>query len=239
MTEVEIAVEGAAGARVALEAGADRLELCMALHSVGGLTPTVGLAGEVVAVGLPTFALIRNRPGGFIYSAADLAVMEADIKALDQAGVAGFVIGAATPDGGLDLPALDRLIRAAPGKEFVLHRVFDILTDREKALEQLAGRVTRVLTSGGRPTAPEGAAEIYRLQEKAPGIELMAGGGIKPSTVEALKGVRSVHGSAAAELRQYGPTGPGGRGEAVMDTDPQQVKALVQAVKAWNNSPCG
>ena len=43
MTTIEIAVQDAAGARIARQEGADRVELCVALGATGGLTPSVGL----------------------------------------------------------------------------------------------------------------------------------------------------------------------------------------------------
>ena len=48
MVAVEIAVEDMLGARIARDAGADRLELCANLAS-GGLTPTQALVEAVVA----------------------------------------------------------------------------------------------------------------------------------------------------------------------------------------------
>jgi copper homeostasis protein len=45
---LEIAVQDAAGARAAIAAGADRLELCQAL-GVGGLTPSIALVETAVA----------------------------------------------------------------------------------------------------------------------------------------------------------------------------------------------
>ncbi len=48
---LEIAVQDVAGARAAIAAGADRLELCQAL-GVGGLTPSIALIeGAAAAVG--------------------------------------------------------------------------------------------------------------------------------------------------------------------------------------------
>ena len=46
---LEIAVQDAAGARAAFAGGADRIELCQALASTGGLTPT----GYKIEVGSP------------------------------------------------------------------------------------------------------------------------------------------------------------------------------------------
>jgi len=54
-----------------------------------------------------------------------------------------------------------------------------------------------VLTSGGAPTAPEGAEQIRRLVAQANGrIGIMPGGGINPNNVARLvqeTGVREVH----------------------------------------------
>ena len=69
---VEIAVQDAAGVRVALEAGAARVELCQAL-GIGGLTPSAGLIASAVelaaAASAPSFVhvLVRPRGGGFVY----------------------------------------------------------------------------------------------------------------------------------------------------------------------------
>src|SRR3954453_21068727 len=103
---VEIAVQDLTGVHVALEEGADRIELCTALE-VGGLTPSIGLvgaAGEAAgSAGVERFVhgLIRPRAGGFVYDESDLAVMERDIRACVAAGADGVVVGAVTRHGTL------------------------------------------------------------------------------------------------------------------------------------------
>src|SRR3954453_15653009 len=105
MTLLEIAVQDVAGAQVAVRGGADRLELCAALPETGGLTPSIGLLALVIEslagrVGGPV--LVRPRPGGFVYSADELAVQVADVRAVVAAGAAGVVVGALTPAGEVD-----------------------------------------------------------------------------------------------------------------------------------------
>ena len=80
----------------------------------------------------------------------------------------------------------------------LFHRAFDFTADQFAALETLAGmRVTRILTSGGQPSAVAGAARLAELAAHAAGrIELMAGGGINAGNVAeviATSGVRQVH----------------------------------------------
>jgi copper homeostasis protein len=115
---LEIAVESVADAVAAHTAGADRLELCAALD-VGGLTPSIGMLAEVVrAAKIPVLAMIRPRPGGFVHSPAELAVMRADISAALAAGASGVVFGALRPDATLDIDACRVMVqqtRAASG----------------------------------------------------------------------------------------------------------------------------
>lgn len=48
LVALEIAVQDAVGARIAFDAGADRVELCQALSSTGGLTPSAGTIEAVL-----------------------------------------------------------------------------------------------------------------------------------------------------------------------------------------------
>lgn len=230
---VEIAVENPAGARAAKEGGAQRLELAQALHTTGGITPSWAVTKAVCEVGLPVHVLIRCRPGGFVYSREEVELMAQDIAKLAELPVAGFVIGAATADGHLDLEAIDAMVAAAPGKDFTVHRVIDTLADPLPEVEKLQGRVKRVLSSGGAKAASEGKAALRRYVELD--LEVMAGGGVRPHNLGALRdlGLDAVHSSCAARLRSYGSAGPGGGEDAIMDTDVAQVKEIVEAVSSW------
>ena len=70
MTTIEIAVQDAAGARIARQEGADRVELCVALGATGGLTPSVGLVRacatgvDAVHLSAKTTVLSEGGPGG-------------------------------------------------------------------------------------------------------------------------------------------------------------------------------
>src|SRR5438270_13931833 len=90
---VEIGVCSVEDAVTAEAAGAARLELNAAL-SLGGITPSLGVLGEVRAsVRLPVTVMIRPRPGGFCYSAREYASMRRDIDLVLENGADGIVLG--------------------------------------------------------------------------------------------------------------------------------------------------
>lgn len=203
MILLEVAVDDAAGLAAAVQGGAGRIELCSALE-VGGLTPSAGLMALAARCGVPVYAMIRPRPGGFRYGADELAVMEADIGAARAAGLAGVVFGALTGGGALDVPAMRRLCAAAAGMGVTLHRAFDLTEDWRAALEAAIGLgVERILTSGHAGSAPAGAARLAEVMAAAAGrITVMPGAGISAETLGALAGLplREVHASCGAPI---------------------------------------
>lgn len=235
MTAVEIAVQSAEGARIARDAGADRVELCSALGLTGGLTPGAGLLRAVVDVGLPVHVLVRPRPGGYVHEREEVDVLVAEVRAAVAAGAAGVVVGVLTAGGEVDDRTLVRLVEAADGREVTFHRAFDVVPDRAAALTRLGSLgVTRVLTSGGAERAVDAAAELGRLA-RAGGPQVMAGGGLRPEHLGALvaAGVPAVHLSARGSRPDPGRPGPGGGAPAPLElTDPGTVQAAVAAVRA-------
>jgi len=175
-----------------------RIELCANL-SDGGTTPSAGLmAMATERTRIQVVALIRPRGGGFVYTDDELAVMEHDIELGLSVGVLGFAVGALTTDGEIDAARTSAFVRAANGAPVTFHRAFDFAANLSEALEHLIDiGVTRVLTSGGAPTAQEGADSIARLVDQARGrIIVMAGGGIRENNVReiiARTGVSEVH----------------------------------------------
>ncbi|MGQ4489079.1 copper homeostasis protein CutC [Streptomyces sp. 372A] len=218
---LEIAVTSPAGARAARENGADRVELCTALE-LGGLTPSAGLVEAVAAEGLPAQVLVRCRPGDFVHDAEEVALMAAEVRSVIASGAAGVVIGALTADGALDTDAVARLADAARASgrpvEVTLHRAVDQAADPVATAALLPSLgLTRVLTSGGAPVAAEGLATIAAMAAAAPGVEVMAGGGVRLADIPALaaSGAASVHLSAKVRApRRLGatwvPLGAGG-----------------------------
>lgn len=197
---LEVCIASLDDALAAQAGGADRLELNSGLD-LGGLTPSLGLLLEVLeAVSLPVVAMLRPRPGGFAYSAAELRVMERDAELLLEHGAAGLTVGILLPDGCVDVRRCRQLIARCGPAEIVFHRAFDFTPDPSTALEQLIDLgIRRVMTSGQEQSALQGAGLIARLVEQAAGrIEILPAGGIRRHTVHELvtrTGCTQVHAS--------------------------------------------
>ena len=206
---LEICVDSVASAAAAAEAGASRLELCSNLYE-GGITPSVGLLKRVLKrVGIPVHAMIRPRGGDFLYSQDERDVMESEIKALCKAGAHGVVLGVLTPDGHVDEPLLASLVERAAPAPVTFHRAIDVSVDPVGAIDACVRcGVARVLTSGGQPTAMQGAAMVRRLVATAAtegyAIVVAAGGGVTEANAAALlqqTGAPELHGSARDAVR--------------------------------------
>jgi copper homeostasis protein len=231
---LEVCVDTAAGLAAAVEGGADRVELCAAL-GLGGLTPSAGLIDEAARCGAPVMVMIRPRAGDFVWSEAELRMMEAEIAATRAAGLAGVVLGASLPDGRLDVPSLRRLVAAAEGLDLTLHRCIDLVPDMAKALEEaIALGFKRSLTSGGEKTAEAGAGRIAGLVNQAAGrISIMPGSGVTPANAGMLMGlgISELHASCSVTVQASGRVVEMGFGPAqVRQTSADQVRALKRAL---------
>ena len=185
--KLEVCVDDADGLYAAIEGGADRIELCAAL-SVGGLTPNPGLMALAGPPPVPVYAMIRPRPGDFVFSAADLDVMRRDIDAARAVGLAGVVLGASLADGRLDTAMLTKLTGHAAGLGMTLHRAFDLVPDFAEAMEVAVELgFERILTSGGARSAPQAIDRLAEIVELAKGrLSIMPGSGVTLDTVDAL-----------------------------------------------------
>jgi copper homeostasis protein len=195
---IEAATETLEDVLAAQRAGAGRIELCANL-GVGGTTPSDELVRATLEeTELPVFVMIRPRGGGFVYSDEEMEGMLRDIDRARSAGIAGIVTGVLTPDNLIDTDRTRRLVSAAGALPVTFHRAFDSTHSLPDSLEQLIQLgITRVLTSGGAPTALEGAPAISALVAQARGrIAIIAGGGVREHNVReliALTGIREIH----------------------------------------------
>ncbi len=234
---LEVCVDSPAGLAAAVAGGADRVELCAAL-ALGGLTPAAGLVAQAAACGVPVVAMIRPRPGDFVWSEGDLQAMEADIAAMRAAGLSGGVLGASKPDGRLDDVALARLCAAAAGMERVLHRAFDLVPDPGEAVEIAVARgFDRILTSGGAVRALDGLDRLAQVVRLAAGrIGILPGSGLTPDNVATLLAVvpvAEVHASCAGEVATGAQAVAMGFAPARRrETDAGQVRAMKAALAA-------
>lgn len=207
---VEACVDSVESAVAAERGGAHRLELCDALFD-GGTTPSAGMIAACrEAVSIPVFVIVRPRGGGFVYGESELDVMRRDVVVARSLGIDGVVIGALGPDGTVAVDQVKTLVEAAGDRAVTFHRAFDFTPDRGVALETLiATGVTRVLTSGGAPTAREGIPELASLVRQAGDrAVIMAGGGVRDENVREIvnaTGVREVHVRLTRLTRGSGP----------------------------------
>lgn len=185
----------------AVQAGADRIELCEDLEA-GGITPSETLIRSALAAAgnVPVNVLIRPRGGNFVYSALEVEQMLASVRACKSAGANGVVIGALENDGSVDIGTVSKLVREAGSLDITFHRAFDESTDLKRALEDIIGLgVRRVLTSGGCPTAYLGRFVLRELVLQSAGrISIMPGCGVRASNIEELAsvtGAKEFHGS--------------------------------------------
>src|SRR5688572_22234732 len=161
---VEACVDSVESALAAERGGAGRIELCDALFD-GGTTPSAGMIAACrERVSIPIFVIIRPRGGGFVYSESELDVMQRDILAARGLGADGVVIGPLRANGTVHEGQTRSLVDVAGNTAVTFHRAFDFVPDLDAALETLIScGVGRVLSSGGAPTAREGAAKLASL----------------------------------------------------------------------------
>lgn len=174
---------------VAENVGAHRIELCANPHE-GGTTPSFGMMRMArKASSIQLFPIIRPRGGDFLYDKAEFLSMIEDIKIAKNEGCDGVVIGMLKKDGAIDIDACHDLIHHANGMEVTFHRAFDRVNDQQKALEDVIKLgCTRILTSGGHPTAVEGKDQLQQLVSLASNrIKIMVGSGIRSSNIKEIQ----------------------------------------------------
>jgi len=200
---LEICVDSPEGLAAAIAGGADRIELCSALE-LGGLTPTPGLIGQAAVAPIPVYAMIRPRPGNFVFGERDIDAMLREIDAVRAAGLAGVVLGANLADGSLARTTLERLLRQCHGLGATLHRAFDLVPDLDDAVEMAVELgFERILTSGRARTCMDGLDDLEQAFARSAGrITIMPGSGINIGNVgKLLERVpfREVHSSCSME----------------------------------------
>ena len=126
--------------------------------------------------------LMRPRPGDFLYTEDELALLCAQMPVLRTAGADGFVIGALTADGALDTAAMRRLISAAgPGAGLTLHRAIDVSRDPRATYRAAAALgLDTVLTSGAAAHCLQGEGVLRALldeRDRTGGPEVLIGAG--------------------------------------------------------------
>jgi copper homeostasis protein len=212
---IEISVESVEAAAAAERGGASRIEFCSNTR-VGGTTPSDELLRAVrERVRVPIFSMVRPRGGNFFYSEAEYEAMQRDIDAAKECGMDGVVLGLLKADGEVDVARSVQLVERARPLPVTFHRAFDECRDLHRSLEGvIATGATRLLTSGGRPTAPEALGvlgELVRIAEER--LIVLPGSGIhagnirevvrKTGACEYHAGLSSVVANATVDIRAF------------------------------------
>lgn len=182
-------------------AGAIRVELCDNPLE-GGTTASYGSIKKVrESIQIALHPIIRPRSMNYLYSDEEWEIICEDIRMCKSLGCDGIAIGMQRLSGELDTDRMKKAVELAYPMDVTCIRVFDAVPNPFEALEQLidAG-CNRILSSGQAATAPEGAALLKALVEKAGGrISIMPGAGIRPENLARLivdTGAEEYHSSA-------------------------------------------
>ena len=247
---IEICLDSVDSAENAQQGGATRVELCDNLME-GGTTPSQGMLAETCdRLDIDVMAMIRPRGGDFLYTEAEFAVMQRNVKMMHQHKVLGVVFGMLLPDGRIDRERTRRLIELARPFQVTFHRAFDMARDPYEALDDLLELgVDRILTSGQELTAMKGLGVIGELQRRAgdaaiimPAVQVSAENA--PHIIRTT-GVREIHiGSNAAHRVASGMTWKNPRSSMGDDVDlseyevtyisAEKVAAIANAVSSFS-----
>ena len=173
---------------LAQQSGAHRIELCDN-PAEGGTTPGYGMIKTArEKTPLLLYPIIRPRGGDFLYSDDEFEIMKRDVLLCKELGCDGVVIGLLQPDGSVDKKRTAVLVEAAYPLGVTFHRAFDRVANPFEALEDIiATGCERILTSGLKPTAAEGAEMLAQLVRQANDrIIIMPGSGIRAGNIVAL-----------------------------------------------------
>lgn len=191
----EACVETFEQAMLAEKKGADRIELCSEL-SVGGLTPAAELMKKTCSVlKIPVMVMIRPRAGNFHYSEEEISQMKQEIDLAKKTGAAGVVFGLLTSKNQIDIENTHILADYATPLPVTFHKAIDELenpADGVPVLKNIRG-ITRILTSGGKATADEGAEVIRKMREAAgENLTIVAAGKITDKNVNQIQQLTQV-----------------------------------------------
>jgi copper homeostasis protein len=195
---LEISVESVDAAMAAERGGANRIEFCSNARE-GGTTPSPDLLWAVrESVRIPIFSMNRPRGGNFIHSEDEFEVMRRDMDTAKELRMNGIVLGLLKTDGQVDIERTKQLVERAKPLPVTFHRAFDECVDLRRSLKDVIKTgATRLLTSGGKQTAPEALDLLSDLVRTAgERLIIMPGSGIHAGNIREVvrkTGTREYH----------------------------------------------
>ena len=143
----------------------------------------------------------------------------------------------------MDRQSLERLVRAAGGRNLTRHRAKDVSRDAEEAMADAASLgIDTILTSGQAADCWSGRACLGQLLETGAPLEIMAGGGVGAEVIRKLRALyplRTFHMSGKVTLpsamgfrREGVPMGLPGLDEfSIWQTSEDHVRAAAHALQ--------
>jgi copper homeostasis protein len=242
---LEICVDSVESAKAAQRGGAHQVELCADLLE-GGITPSAGMMQEVRSrITIALQVMIRPRAGDFCYTADEFEVMKRDIRAAKDLGADGLTLGLLLPDGTVDVERTAALVELAKPLPVTFHRAFDMTANLLASLENLIRcGIRRVLTSGGVPSAEQGASRLHEIVGRAAGrIAVMVCGGVRHHNVAHIlkaTGTREIHANLQSPVEspmifrndKLGLNGAPGRDSQRFVVNEEEVRSLFEAAQS-------
>lgn len=192
--KIEICTNSAESVKAAIQAGANRIELCAGMPE-GGITPSYGeicLVRELMPAGM--HVIIRPRGGDFLYNELECEVMLRDIEMARRVGVDGVVFGCLTSEGEVDVNMMRQLMQAAGEMSVTFHRAFDMCKEPFQALKIIEDLgCDRILTSGQQASAEEGIPLLKKLVSQSHRVIIMPGCGVNAGNILKIANETGAH----------------------------------------------
>lgn len=167
--------------------------------------------------------------------------MKNDIALCKDVGCHGIVLGMLNGDGKIDIENCRRLVDYAYPLGVTFHRAFDRTANPLQALEEIIEcGCERILTSGQKPKAGEGAPLIKSLIGKAGGrIIIMPGSGVNSSNIAEIAevtGATEFHSSASmvADKKFNYQNSLKDSDQGHTTVDPEEVKKMKKQLAAFH-----
>lgn len=225
---VECCANSVSSALTAIEAGANRIELCKNLEN-GGETPDYSDILELRNLtNIDLHILILPKANNFIYSNKDLKKIIEDIQFCKKNNINGVVIGALNKDLSINMKQTKELVEIARPMRVTFHRAFDTISKLENDLNKIIEcGCDYLLTSGQKPNVDDGLNNISKLvKQSSHKIKIIAGGGVNHNNVESLYkiGVREFHLSGTLKNKSK-----------ILETDYNLINLLVKKLRDIQN----
>lgn len=225
---VECCANSVSSALTAIQAGANRIELCKNLEN-GGETPDYSDILKLRNLtNIDLHILILPKANNFIYSNKDFKKIIEDIQFCKKNNINGVVIGALNKDLSINMKQTKKLVEIARPMRVTFHRAFDVIYELENDLNKIIEcGCDYLLTSGQKPNVDDGLDNISKLvKQSSQKIKIIAGGGVNHNNVESLYniGVREFHLSGTLKNKSK-----------ILETDYNLINLIVKKLKEIQN----